>query len=91
MSDRIPSRDPAARMTDKNTPVALPNLAAIQQSNPIDQYWILSMDLDKAIPLYSGQFYGACAMGGTLACGVTHWFVTPLDLVKCRRQVLHWC
>lgn len=22
-----------------------------------------------------------------MACGVTHWAVTPLDLVKCRRQV----
>ena len=22
-----------------------------------------------------------------LACGLTHWAVTPLDLVKCRRQV----
>jgi solute carrier family 25 phosphate transporter 3 len=22
-----------------------------------------------------------------LACGLTHAFVTPLDLVKCRRQV----
>lgn len=43
--------------------------------------------LDKVIPLYSNQFYGACAVGGTLACGLTHWFVTPLDLVKCRRQV----
>ena len=22
-----------------------------------------------------------------MACGLTHWAVTPLDLVKCRRQV----
>jgi len=22
-----------------------------------------------------------------MACGITHWAVTPLDLVKCRRQV----
>lgn len=43
--------------------------------------------IDKGIPLYTSQFYGACAVGGTLACGVTHWLVTPLDLVKCRRQV----
>lgn len=28
-----------------------------------------------------------CTFGGLLACGVTHWAVTPLDLVKCRRQV----
>ncbi|TKX23588.1 hypothetical protein C1H76_4100 [Elsinoe australis] len=40
-----------------------------------------------AIPLYSGKYYAACTFGGMLACGVTHWAVTPLDLVKCRRQV----
>jgi len=51
----------------------LPDLKTLQKKN--------------AIPLYTGQFYGACAVGGTMACGLTHWFVTPLDLVKCRRQV----
>lgn len=25
--------------------------------------------------------------GGLMACGLTHWAVTPLDLVKCRRQI----
>lgn len=39
------------------------------------------------IELYSGKYYAACTFGGILACGVTHTFVTPLDLVKCRRQV----
>ncbi|PNS20173.1 hypothetical protein CAC42_5623 [Sphaceloma murrayae] len=39
------------------------------------------------IPLYSGKYFAACTFGGLLACGVTHWAVTPLDLVKCRRQV----
>ncbi|KAJ1648481.1 Cu/Pi carrier [Dispira simplex] len=37
--------------------------------------------------LYSGQYFYTCALGGSLACGLTHAFVTPLDLVKCRRQV----
>ncbi|MCJ1375774.1 hypothetical protein MMC20_007011 [Loxospora ochrophaea] len=37
--------------------------------------------------LYSAQYYAACALGGLLACGVTHTALTPLDLVKCRRQV----
>lgn len=54
-------------------------------------------ELDKAsakvqataghIEMYSPKFYAACTLGGLLACGVTHTAVTPLDLVKCRRQV----
>ncbi|GAB7354103.1 hypothetical protein MBLNU459_g4669t1 [Dothideomycetes sp. NU459] len=39
------------------------------------------------IELYSANYYAACITGGLLACGATHWAVTPLDLVKCRRQV----
>lgn len=39
------------------------------------------------IELYSPRFYAACTIGGVLACGLTHTAVTPLDLVKCRRQV----
>ncbi|KAG5938876.1 hypothetical protein E4U59_003530 [Claviceps monticola] len=56
-----------------------------------------SKKLDKAssttqaktgqIELYSGKYYAACTFGGILACGLTHTFVTPLDLVKTRRQV----
>jgi solute carrier family 25 phosphate transporter 3 len=41
----------------------------------------------SAIEMYSPAFYYTCAVGGALACGLTHTFVTPLDLVKCRRQV----
>lgn len=41
----------------------------------------------SGIALYSKEFYGACTVGGILACGVTHTMVTPLDVVKCRRQV----
>jgi len=54
-------------------------------------------ELDKAsakaqakaghIELYSPKYYAACTFGGLLACGLTHTAVTPLDLVKCRRQV----
>ncbi|KAL8909381.1 MAG: hypothetical protein Q9207_000216 [Kuettlingeria erythrocarpa] len=39
------------------------------------------------IELYSPKYYAACTFGGLMACGVTHTAVTPLDLVKCRRQV----
>lgn len=37
--------------------------------------------------LYSGKYYAACTFGGMMACGLTHAAVTPLDLVKTRRQV----
>ncbi|ESA43769.1 hypothetical protein GE21DRAFT_142 [Neurospora crassa] len=39
------------------------------------------------IELYSSQYYAACTFGGLMACGVTHTAVTPLDLVKTRRQI----
>lgn len=39
------------------------------------------------IELYSGKYYAACTVGGLMACGFTHAAVTPLDLVKTRRQV----
>ncbi|CAK7267180.1 Cu/Pi carrier [Sporothrix epigloea] len=41
----------------------------------------------QSIELYSGTYYAACTFGGLLACGLTHTAVTPLDLVKVRRQV----
>ncbi|KAK6457231.1 mitochondrial phosphate carrier protein 2 [Scheffersomyces xylosifermentans] len=42
---------------------------------------------DKKIELFSRDYYIACTIGGIIACGPTHSAVTPLDLVKCRRQV----
>jgi len=42
---------------------------------------------NQQIELYSNTYFGACALGGVIACGPTHTAVTPLDLVKCRRQV----
>eukprot|EP00887_Chlorella_sp_A99_P000388 scaffold13.g388.t1 len=41
---------------------------------------------EKKIELYSGDYYAACAVGGILACGLTHTAVTPLDVVKCNMQ-----
>lgn len=35
----------------------------------------------------SAEYYGLCAVGGLLSCGLTHTAVVPLDLVKCRIQV----
>ncbi|KAG2413799.1 mitochondrial phosphate carrier protein [Aspergillus terreus] len=36
---------------------------------------------------WTAKYYASCTVGGLLACGLTHTAVTPLDLVKCRRQV----
>lgn len=36
---------------------------------------------------WTARYYAACTVGGMLACGLTHTAVTPLDLIKCRRQV----
>ena len=35
----------------------------------------------------SAKYFALCGFGGTLACGITHTALTPLDLVKCRIQV----
>ncbi|XP_053611322.1 solute carrier family 25 member 3-like [Plodia interpunctella] len=37
--------------------------------------------------MYSDKFFMLCAAGGACACGSTHTFVTPLDVVKCRLQI----
>ncbi|KAL2014416.1 hypothetical protein VTN00DRAFT_1941 [Thermoascus crustaceus] len=36
---------------------------------------------------HSAKYFWSCAMGGIVACGPTHTAITPLDLVKTRRQV----
>ncbi|KAL2832967.1 mitochondrial carrier domain-containing protein [Aspergillus cavernicola] len=46
----------------------------------------LKFPLGKIEP-NSLKYFGACTLGGIIACGPTHTSVTPLDLVKCRRQV----
>ncbi len=37
----------------------------------------------------STKYFALCGFGGILSCGITHTMVTPLDLVKCRLQVLY--
>lgn len=47
----------------------------------------LNNRMPDKIELFSRDYYAACTLGGIIACGPTHSSVTPLDLVKCRRQV----
>lgn len=37
--------------------------------------------------IHDATYYFKCMIGGTLACGLTHTAIVPLDVVKCRRQV----
>lgn len=43
--------------------------------------------LSHKIELFSHEYFAACTIGGILACAPSHSGITPLDLVKCRRQV----
>lgn len=36
---------------------------------------------------HDASYYMKCMVGGIFACGLTHMATTPLDLIKCRRQV----
>ena len=33
------------------------------------------------------DYYFKCMIGGIFACGLTHTIITPLDLIKCRKQI----
>ena len=41
----------------------------------------------KKLELYTPEYYAYCGLGGILSCGLTHTAVTPVDLLKCRKQV----
>lgn len=34
-------------------------------------------------------YYLKCMAGGALACGLTHAAICPLDIIKCRMQVIY--
>jgi len=37
--------------------------------------------------VHNNIYYAKCMLGGVLSCGLTHFAVTPLDVVKCKVQV----
>jgi solute carrier family 25 phosphate transporter 3 len=95
-----PPRQPAASATPYQAPLERCHAYSVVD-NAKDKAQKLSAEaqaeFDKAssaaqakagpIELFSPKYYAACTFGGLLACGLTHTAVTPLDLVKCRRQV----
>ena len=48
---------------------------------------ITFLTADASCEIGSAKFYGLCAVGGILSCGITHTAVVPLDMLKCRIQV----
>ena len=43
---------------------------------------------NKPIP-HNLSYYLKCCIGGVLSCGITHSAITPVDIVKCNKQVDH--
>ncbi|KAJ1954825.1 Cu/Pi carrier [Dipsacomyces acuminosporus] len=41
----------------------------------------------STIEINSPRYFYTCAAGGVLACGLTHFALTPVDMLKCRIQV----
>ncbi|KAJ1948933.1 Cu/Pi carrier [Linderina macrospora] len=39
------------------------------------------------IEVNSPRYFATCGVGGILACGTTHFSMTPIDMIKCRMQV----
>jgi len=37
--------------------------------------------------VHDASYYAKSMAGGIFACGLTHAFICPLDIVKCRKQV----
>jgi solute carrier family 25 phosphate transporter 3 len=60
---------------------------AFAQGHHEKQLVAASADTQYSCEVGSAKFYGLCAFGGLLSCGLTHTAVVPLDLVKCRIQV----
>jgi solute carrier family 25 phosphate transporter 3 len=44
------------------------------------------MSAKEEVKFGTPKYFGLCAFGGVLSCGLTHTFVTPIDLVKCNKQ-----
>ncbi|KAJ2378184.1 Cu/Pi carrier [Coemansia sp. RSA 2607] len=47
----------------------------------------ISQSTSKPIEINSTKYFVYCGIGGILACGTTHFGMTPIDMLKCRMQV----
>lgn len=69
----------------RNSPFKAPFSQA--QCDAGEQQRTIQAASTKEVEFGSNEFFGLCALGGILSCGLTHTAVVPLDLVKCRLQV----
>ncbi|KAJ2493448.1 Cu/Pi carrier [Coemansia sp. RSA 2050] len=72
----------------------LPSAQALSAFKATQKPFIASSVVEKkpfvahsTIEVNSPRYFYTCAAGGVLACGLTHYLMTPVDLVKCRMQV----
>ncbi|KAJ2776768.1 Cu/Pi carrier [Coemansia javaensis] len=62
-------------------------LGALQGGSPRPFIAASPAEKPPGIEMYSTRYFLTCAMGGALACGLTHYALTPVDMLKCRMQV----
>ncbi|KAJ2820496.1 Cu/Pi carrier, partial [Coemansia erecta] len=43
--------------------------------------------VNSKIEVNSPKYFVYCGLGGILACGSTHFSMTPIDMLKCRMQI----
>lgn len=80
----------AARRTHVAPRAEKPSAGLLAATAPVQRKPIAYSAAEKPfgeIELFSKRYYGVCAIGGIMSCGLTHTAVVPLDLVKCRMQV----
>lgn len=68
-----------------------PNMKAIceQKSSVGDASFQLKAEtgsVDYSCEIGTGKYYAICSLAGIIACGPTHFGMTPVDVVKCRIQ-----
>jgi len=62
------------------------DIKEVAKANPFSAP-VAAADSQYSCEAGSTEFFGFCALGGLISCGVTHTGLVPLDLVKCRMQV----
>jgi len=79
----------AARKSPFAGPTVVAKCEGSQKSQvvPVRNISLAAINPGESCEYGSMTYYGYCAFGGLLSCGITHTAIVPLDLVKCRIQV----